>query len=318
MSSVMIVHEPSKVLLRAHLRGEKPSRQARKPTVRVAKKEDIYVLPRDAGESERLQAQNNHLKRSLGGLLVHPAISLTKARMVLDCCTGTGAWLRDARLAARPDAVLEACDISLEQYHRGDAKGDDVWAQNILHRFPVHKRNRYDVIHQRYLTGGIPRDQWPQAIQNVVEALRPGGFLNLTEPNLQTNPTSALDDSTGISNWKVELKKISWEKNRLIQACADEVPSLMRNAGLVDIRTVRLRVPYGATCRALGMTEAQVESSIRLHMSPSFDAALKKLWVESCKGTAEEFDRNQILYEDFLREKGIWMDVSLVVGMKPF
>lgn len=278
---------------------------------------DIYVLPRDAGESERLQAQHDHLRRSLGGLLVHPSIDLNNARIILDCCTGTGAWLKDARLSARPDTILEACDITLEQYHRGTAKADDVFVQNILHRFPGEKRGRYDLIHQRYLTGGISREEWPKAISNVVEALRPGGCFNITEPNLQTSPPSSADPEA-TANWKVQLKRISWERNNLIQQCANEIPALMRDAGLINVQTIRLRVPYGATCRALGMTENQVESSIRLHMSPSFDEVLKKLWIASGKGTAEEFDQNQAIYEEFLREKGIWMDVSFVVGMKPF
>ncbi|EPQ54482.1 hypothetical protein GLOTRDRAFT_129845 [Gloeophyllum trabeum ATCC 11539] len=283
-----------------------------------ATSEDFYVLPRDAGESERLQAQHDHLRRSLGGLLVHPSLRLQHRRTILDCCTGTGAWLKDARLAAHPDAILEACDITLEQYHRGDAKADDVFVQNILHPFPQEKRNRYDMIHQRYLTGGISRHQWSNAIRNVVEALKPGGYLNITEPNLETSPPSLLDDASGISNWKWQLKQLSWQKNNLIEQCADEIPALLRDAGLINVQTIRMRVPYGASCRALGMSENQVESTIRLHMSPSFDQALKKLWISSSKGTAEEFDRNQAMYESFLREKGIWMDVSFVIGMKPY
>ncbi|KZT28703.1 hypothetical protein NEOLEDRAFT_1057770 [Neolentinus lepideus HHB14362 ss-1] len=212
----MVVHAVSNALAHGNLFNEKSFRQAQAAVAQAANK-DIYVLPRDAGESERLQAQHDHLKRSLGGLLVHPSIHLTNCGMILDCCTGTGAWLKDARLAAHPDVILEACDITLEQYHRGDAKADDVFVQNVLQRFPEQRRNRYDVIHQRYLTGGISRDQWPRAIRNVTEALIPGGYLNITEPNLQTFPPSLSDDPTGISNWKCQLKKLSWEKNRLIQ-----------------------------------------------------------------------------------------------------
>ncbi|KZT28705.1 hypothetical protein NEOLEDRAFT_1128881 [Neolentinus lepideus HHB14362 ss-1] len=276
---------------------------------------DVYVLPRNASEAERLQAQNDHYRRSFGGLLVHPSIPLHEYHSILDCCTGTGAWLRDARVAAHAGATFDACDLTLTQYDRDHSRADQVFVQDITQRFPEDRHGKYDLVHQRLLTAGIRRDQWPSAIANVAETLKSGGKLSITELNLELVRGSGDTEKSEHLEWKNELTRTWWKKSGLVHNCADHIPAFMQEAGLIDVEAIRLRVPYGATCLLVGMSESQVETSIRLYGGVS--PALKQRWVESGVGSAEEYDAKQQAHEEFLRTEGMWMDVSMVVGIKP-
>lgn len=276
---------------------------------------DVYVLPRNPTEAERLQAQNDHYRSSFGGLLVHPSIQLHECRSILDCCTGTGAWLRDARAAARPDATFDACDLTLEQYDKSHSSADEIFVQDIVQPFAPERHDKYDLVHQRLLTAGIRRDHWVSAIANVAETLKPGGALNITELNLELVRGSGDPEESEHLKWKNELTREWWQRAGLVHNCADLIPTFMREAGLTNIQAMRVRVPYGAACLSLSMPEYQVESSIRLYEGVS--PALKKQWVASGFGTAEEYDAKQEAHEEFLRNEGMWMDVSMVVGIRP-
>ncbi|TFK48802.1 hypothetical protein OE88DRAFT_1810211 [Heliocybe sulcata] len=280
----------------------------------MAVEKDVYVLPRNPTEAERLHAQHEHYTRSFGGLLVHPSIDLQEYRSILDCCTGTGAWLRDARVASHAGATFDACDQSLEQYEQNNPVADQVYVQDITKPFPADLHGKYDLVHQRLLTAGIRRDQWPTAIANVAQTLKPGGKLTLTELNLELIRGAGNGTSEHLE-WKNELTRAWWKKANLVHNCADHIPDFMREAGLTDVQAIRLRVPYGAACLLIGMPEVSVDSSIRLYGGVS--PALKRQWVESGTGTAEEYDAKQAAHEEFLKSEGMWMDVNMVVGTKP-
>ncbi|EPQ54483.1 hypothetical protein GLOTRDRAFT_93980 [Gloeophyllum trabeum ATCC 11539] len=179
--------------------------------------QDVYVLPRNPTEAERLQAQHDHYRRAFGGLLVHPSIDLREHRSILDCCTGTGAWLKDARPAAHPEAVLDACDISLEQYNENHSSvADEVFVQNITERFPEARRGKYDLVHQRLLVAGIRQDQWVSAIANVAETLKPGGKLSITELNMELVRGSGGAGNAEHLEWKNNITRAWWKKARLV------------------------------------------------------------------------------------------------------
>ncbi len=49
---------------------------------------------------------------------------------------------------------------------------------NILDGLPFQD-NSVDYIHQRYLAAAIPYDKWPSLINDMVRALKPGGYLEV-------------------------------------------------------------------------------------------------------------------------------------------
>jgi hypothetical protein len=128
---------------------------------------DKYLLPRAPEEAR---------------LLFQPALGdLSQFRNILDCGTGTTVWLRDllagcvttslgmghVRLA--DDCVSEGLRSSAQskfQHPLPDGIAD-FFVQDVLKAFPQDKQEQYDLVHQRFLSGGIPVRPWPQALGSL-------------------------------------------------------------------------------------------------------------------------------------------------------
>lgn len=132
---------------------------------------DSYLLPRTAEETNRLNGQHHHVVRGSGGLLIHPSVRLDQVHEVLDCCTGTGAWIRAARKTASPETAFDACDISLQQFEGSVVGARDIFNQNIKGSFAETCHNKYDVVHQRFLCGGVAATEWSSVLRNLKELL---------------------------------------------------------------------------------------------------------------------------------------------------
>jgi hypothetical protein len=142
---------------------------------------DKYLLPRAPEEARRLDSQHHVLVHATR-LLFHPALGdLSQFRNILDCGTGTTVWLRDllagcvttslgmghVRLA--DDCVSEGLRSSAQskfQHPLPDGIAD-FFVQDVLKAFPQDKQEQYDLVHQRFLSGGIPVRPWPQALGSL-------------------------------------------------------------------------------------------------------------------------------------------------------
>ncbi|KAK4503950.1 hypothetical protein PRZ48_004865 [Zasmidium cellare] len=83
----------------------------------VKSSNDIYALPRDTKETQRLNEQHKHLLKCFS-FLIHPGIPITPSTpdlRVADIACGSGIWLTDA--AQRyPNAECHGFDISGDQF----------------------------------------------------------------------------------------------------------------------------------------------------------------------------------------------------------
>jgi hypothetical protein len=157
---------------------------------------DKYLLPRSPEEATRLDSQHDVLVHATR-LLFHPALGdLSQFRSILDCGTGTTVWLRDlfaggvsasvgkekGKVCLADDCILEGCDFSSVQVPTPLPNGiADFFIQDVLKAFPQNKQERYDLVHQRFLSGGIPARLLLQALGNFKGDIKPGGYLNLHE-----------------------------------------------------------------------------------------------------------------------------------------
>jgi hypothetical protein len=191
---------------------------------------DKYLLPRSAEEATRLDSQHDVLVHATRPLF-HPALgNLSQFRSILDCGTGTTVWLRDllaggvtaslgrtgkARLP--DDCVLEGCDSSSVQVPTPLPNGiADFLIQDVLQAFPQNKQERYDLVHQRFLSGGIPARLWPQALGSLKGAIKPGGYLTLHEAGFPLMAAGPPQTSSCTGSSFIEQKAL--------RSCRDQRP----------------------------------------------------------------------------------------------
>lgn len=138
------------------------------------------MLPNDTQEQERLDLQHHIWRLLIGGRLYTaplPSPDSEDELRILDMGTGTGIWAID--LADEfPNASVFGVDLSPIQpewvpnncrFHVDDY--EDQWT--------YQEDEKFDYIHGRALSGTSA--DWPRFYQQVMENLKPGGWLEMQE-----------------------------------------------------------------------------------------------------------------------------------------
>ncbi|MCJ1439057.1 hypothetical protein MMC27_008448 [Xylographa pallens] len=141
--------------------------------------EGVYLLPHNDTEIERLQRQHRFLKTATYGQLI-PSL-LQKDAAVLDSGCADGTWLADLGCQHPQGLKLHGVDLTGELFQ--STPGLDLRAHDIRTPFPRSWgwSNGFDLVHQRLLIWGITSSEWPSVIHNLLEVVKPGGYIQLVE-----------------------------------------------------------------------------------------------------------------------------------------
>lgn len=146
----------------------------------------IYTLNNGAKgvEEDRLEFQHRVVfTPCTGGLLPANIRSHLEAQgpsaAVADVGTGIGIWLKDLAQELHPSAQLDGFDFDTTKFPDEAQLPANVKLhfQNVLEPVPNAYRGRYDVVHVRLLMFALKREQWVEAARNLLEMLKPGGWL---------------------------------------------------------------------------------------------------------------------------------------------
>jgi SAM-dependent methyltransferase len=135
---------------------------------------DQYLLPRHAAEIDRLDIQHYAFGAVVGANYLAP---VERPQRVLDVGCGSGQWGFDA-CEQFSEALVVGIDLVLGKPEK-PPRYSFVKA-NVLEGLPF-RRDQFDLVHQRYLWGGVPLKSWPSLVKDLVRVTRPGGWVELTE-----------------------------------------------------------------------------------------------------------------------------------------
>ncbi|TGZ77453.1 S-adenosyl-L-methionine-dependent methyltransferase [Ascodesmis nigricans] len=204
------------------------------------KSEGQYALPSDETEMNRLDLVHLQLL-TLGGDL-HKAPIQGDPLNVLDCGTGTGIWALDFGDLHKGSRVL-GVDLIPNQptwtFPNVTFEIDDV-------EKPWTYSQRFDFIHSRHLATSI-RD-WPSYLTQIFTHLTPGGFVEISEHNLDTLHS---DDAT-LPPTSPLLTYMSCLRSGLLAAGVNpdlqgaDYKRMLEEAGFVDVQLRAYKIPWGA------------------------------------------------------------------------
>ncbi|KAL8937919.1 MAG: hypothetical protein Q9216_004181 [Gyalolechia sp. 2 TL-2023] len=156
----------------------------------MAEEAEPYMLPRNAQESQRLDAQHEYMRQMSFGHLTHPSIPALRLKAVADIATGTGVWLRQLAEDPALDPPTQGeppnfvgFDISSEQFPSTDALPPNLAfvTHDFVNSFPAEHHERFDLVNVRLVSYAIKAVDLEKVVQNIIQLIRPGGYLQWQE-----------------------------------------------------------------------------------------------------------------------------------------
>lgn len=210
-----------------------------------------YVLPKDAGEIQRLDFQHFLLRYGLQGNYLAP---LDHPTSVLDVGCGTGRWAMELAQEFPQTSVVGIDVVPTEQTTQGlglEQRPENYTfvPGNVLEKLPFAD-NSFDFVHQRLLIGAIPAERWASVVAELVRVTRPGGWVELAECGVPR-------DAPGQPFPQLWATWIAFCRTRGIDfTLGNTISTFLERAGLQQVRQHEVLFPMGAWGQRIGVMSA--------------------------------------------------------------
>ncbi|KAI9254604.1 S-adenosyl-L-methionine-dependent methyltransferase [Phascolomyces articulosus] len=197
----------------------------------------VYILPDDDEEIDRIHMQHWVLKIGFQGNFDAPLKKeLDEGITVLDGGCGPGTWsLEMAKEFPRSD--FYGVDISEVFPSEIKPPNCNFQVHNLSNPLPFTSEF-FDYIFQRMLVLGIMRDDWDKVLSHYMDALKPGGWIELTEVNIP----DSVNAGPKLSILMNTLGEVAKQKG-VNPSISSELESKLKKAGAVNTVNRRIEVP---------------------------------------------------------------------------
>lgn len=203
-----------------------------------------YLLPKNAREDQRLDYQHHVLYKTLSNHYLAP-LSPTTAT-ILDVGTGTGIWPA-AMATCFPQAHILGVDMTLSSLPDPLPAGCLFAQANVLKGLPFPDK-QFDFTHQRLLFAGIPANDWPAAVHELVRVTRPGGWVELLE--IGATFQQAGPATHALLTWMTDISRGLGFDVRILSRLSE----FLRNAGCDPVEAQEIPIPLGDWAGRAGQT----------------------------------------------------------------
>ncbi|KAL6231681.1 hypothetical protein BDW75DRAFT_233397 [Aspergillus navahoensis] len=247
-----------------------------------------YVLTRDILDNNRLNLQH-YLWIELFQYHIHPSVAIDNpsALRIADVGTGTGIWLTDLARRLPCTAFLDGLDVSLDAAPPAGCLPPNV----AFHQYDINSdapdrlRGTYDIVHIRNFSLVLKDTQIERAILNLMQLLKPGGYLQWGEPDvssLRIEQTAPDADASALN--KLTTLTLGMDA-RLWPTWVPSLPELFERCGLSDVQAdIKDAPPY----LALANQECNLvmhELIARKTRSPAVGERLAELMPQAVRET---------------------------------
>ncbi|CEG67564.1 hypothetical protein RMATCC62417_03974 [Rhizopus microsporus] len=207
--------------------------------------------------------------------------------IVLDIGCGSGSWVMDMA-TEYPSAQFIGID-QLPLFPHDIRPANVTFKQaDVLTGLPFED-NTFDFVQMRLFLLAFNRQQWLDALKEVHRVLKPGGFIQLAEPQLMDPGDDLIVDYTH------KIKTVM-EFNGFDAEVCDKLSMLLEKTQFIPVENIRKAVPLNGHMLSnefLYIADISVESCkpflMEIHNMHSDDEfmELKRSYLESRKNTSE-------------------------------
>jgi SAM-dependent methyltransferase len=193
-----------------------------------------YIFPQHPAEIDRLDVQHYALLAVTGA---HYAAPVERPRRVLDVGSGTGQWGFDVCMAL-PDTLVVGFD--LRPGKGGQPANYRFVRGNLLQGLPF-AADRFDLVHQRLLTTGVPLSCWATVVEDLARVTSAGGWVELVEIGWSASPAGPATERLG--NLAGQMgRTLGLDTTEIIFRSLDQG---LRRAGLTAVERRGFHLPVG-------------------------------------------------------------------------
>ncbi|KAJ8133038.1 hypothetical protein O1611_g586 [Lasiodiplodia mahajangana] len=182
----------------------------------------------------------HYLWTNLFGFIIHPKIPTEGPNLrVADVGTGTGIWLLDVQQHLK-SAQLDGFDISLDAAPPKETlpAGVKLHYWDVKEDIPEGFKGVYDIINVRFFAFGLLNDDVPQVVAKLYELLKPGGYLQWGEPDLETLRFDSTQPGCKMESLHSLFGLLAVQDPQLKPTWINRLDNIFTDAGFVDIDTV--------------------------------------------------------------------------------
>jgi SAM-dependent methyltransferase len=257
-----------------------------------------YLLPRHSSEIDRLDVQHYAMQLTLEATYLAPVESPER---VVDVGCGTGQWGFEV-CAEFPAALVVGLDLVAGKPER--PPGYRLVKGNLLHGLPFGD-DRFDFVHQRFLSSGVPTSSWPTVVEDLVRVARPGGWVELVESVMRVEGLGPANERLS----EVMLGLAGAMGLDTTNAVFNSLDDRLRRAGLASVMRREVSLP-------IGLWGGTVGSLMATDMRAACTRVLQLLEARGTLGGDEAHDLLQRAQEEWERYRPSWT-VAVAFGRKP-
>lgn len=218
-------------------------------------------MPNDPIEMERLDNQYEIIKILLDGrLYLAPLSHKSPPRKIIDIATGTGRWAIEMA-DEFPTASVIATDLSPVQPQLVPPNLSFEIDDGYVHLFSsLHPARRqltgnsnddwqeseqwYNVDYIHFRVTVAAWSDWSWMIRTAFERLRPGGWLEMQEPDcdIYSDHRQIRPETNALKQWFADLQRASILANRPIHV-VPHLKRMMIEAGFIDVHEKVYKIP---------------------------------------------------------------------------
>ncbi|KAI0411482.1 hypothetical protein F5X98DRAFT_46755 [Xylaria grammica] len=162
------------------------------------KNQTHYFLDGNPEELERLQLGQEIISDCFRKLVFAPVDLESPGLRVLDSATADGLWLRDlcecSPSSSRDAQTYIGTDITSIYFPRAGIPGVQLYEQSITKAWPSEWNCTFDLVHQRMALAAAGKGDVREALQRLIGLVKPGGWIQLVEPDHSASATPAMQD----------------------------------------------------------------------------------------------------------------------------
>ncbi|KXN86475.1 hypothetical protein AN958_10009 [Leucoagaricus sp. SymC.cos] len=212
-------------------------------------KTSSYLLPADEEEAERLNAQSQAIIELFDSKLVWVPITLQDGNIVLDSGTGSGHWLLSLVKELKNNASglniqLMGIDITPRMFPPlPSTPPNTTFIVKSITSLPAFWTSTISLIHQRLLMVALQSSQWHSALSEMYRVLKPGGWIQLFEPNHHfISPLPEI-----VNHRALQLRnKLSLEIRHVTLDIVDHLPEWLARYGFINLKIEKKGLPMGS------------------------------------------------------------------------